>query len=108
MTNACHSCNDGVDKDGKPCHECHGSGKKVVLKRGLLIERLQLEDDMLPVCCKICNFIAYFGTLLIALNTFYPSATLATVHDQLRAHYGLDADSMGDITTVPALFEFEQ
>jgi hypothetical protein len=85
-----------------------GGHTGITLRRGLLVERMELEDSMFFICVKIAIFFTYFGSFLFALNAFFPAEKLAGVHGQLRAHYGLDAETITGISTVSALFEFIQ
>jgi hypothetical protein len=86
--------------------ESHGQSSGITLRRGLLIERLELEAGMQYTCGMIVNFFIYFSAFMLALNSFFPAGQLANVHGQLRAHFGIDADTVLAISTVEDVFDF--
>eukprot|EP00747_Dinoflagellata_sp_TGD_P167015 gnl/TRDRNA2_/TRDRNA2_190715_c0_seq1.p1 gnl/TRDRNA2_/TRDRNA2_190715_c0~~gnl/TRDRNA2_/TRDRNA2_190715_c0_seq1.p1 ORF type:complete len:965 (+),score=179.44 gnl/TRDRNA2_/TRDRNA2_190715_c0_seq1:58-2952(+) len=78
--------------------------KTGVVRTNRLLQRIELERQLLNAILKLVNFLIYFTCFAAALSSFSPADEIARVHDHLESHFALG--SVSGISNFAQLYYF--
>lgn len=99
------------DEDGTSAAELFARLDRVKVRPDYLIERIELESNVLFTIVKSANFLVYLIHFLLAMYEFCPAANLSMVHRQIGEHFQLstldNVQSFNQVYDFIAMFEHQ-